>query len=74
VVAAVARRPTLWPVAVRQAWRLAPAGWWRSRPFLPRPDPAYLRFRLQTQYGSCERRPEATDVIAYLNWCRRFPG
>jgi hypothetical protein len=71
-VAAVARRPSLWPVALRQAGRMAPSGWWRRRPFLPLPDPAYLRFRLQTQYGGAGRSAEPADVVAYLNWCRRF--
>jgi hypothetical protein len=72
VVAALARRPTLWPVAARQAWRLAPAGWWRHPPYLPVPDPEYLRFRLVTQYGSADHRPDPADVVAYLNWCRRI--
>jgi hypothetical protein len=72
-VRALLRRPTLWPVAARQAWRLAPAGWWRHRPHLPVPDPAYLRFRFQTQYGDASRAPEPDDVVAYLEWCRRFP-
>ncbi|HZP29416.1 MAG TPA: hypothetical protein VFC99_10725 [Acidimicrobiia bacterium] len=44
--------PELWPTALRQAARLAPAGWWRRPPFLPLPDREYLRFRLETQYGS----------------------
>ena len=70
--AAVAARPGLWPVAVAQAVRLAPRGWWRRRPFLPLPDPDYVRFRLQTAYGS-GGRPTAGDVVSYLRWCRRFP-
>ncbi|MCB1039073.1 MAG: hypothetical protein R2701_12695 [Acidimicrobiales bacterium] len=66
---AVARHPSLWSTALRQALRLAPAGWWRRRPFLPLPDPAYLRFRLETQYGS-DATPRADDVVTYLRWCR----
>ena len=54
---AVLRRPSLWGVAIAQALRLAPSGWWRRSPFLPVPDPAYLRFRLETQYGS-DHEPE----------------
>jgi hypothetical protein len=72
VIGAVARRPRLWGAAARQAWRLAPKGWWRRRPFLPMPDPAYLRFRLETQYGDAGRSANAADVVAYLDWCRRF--
>jgi hypothetical protein len=69
---AVLVRPDLWPVAAAQALRLAPPGWWRRRPFLPLPDPDYVRFRLQTAYGT-GGRPTAGDVVAYLRWCREFP-
>jgi hypothetical protein len=70
-VAAVAARPGLWPTALREARRLAPAGWWRRPPFLPLPDRAYLRFRLETQYGSADHRPVPADVVSYLEWCRQ---
>lgn len=72
---AVLVRPTLWLTAVTQIFRLARRGWWRRPPFLPLPDGAYLRFRLQTAYGGepPPTRPEAGDVITYLDWCRRFP-
>jgi hypothetical protein len=69
--AALARHPTLWPVAVAQVGRLARPGWWRRRPFLPVPDPDYLRFRLQTAYGT-DRDPEPEDVVTYLHWCRQL--
>jgi hypothetical protein len=69
VVAAVARRPSLWPTAIRTAATLAPRGWWRRPPFLPVPDRAYLRFRAVTQYGDADRRPDPDDVIQYLTWC-----
>jgi hypothetical protein len=73
VAGALARRPSLWPVAVSQGRRLAVPGWWRRRPFLPVPDAGYLRFRIQTQYGDVDHAPEPSDVIAYLDWCRQFP-
>lgn len=66
---AVLRHPSLWAVAVGQGLRLARPGWWRRRPFLPLPDADYLRFRLETQYGS-GHEPEPADVITYLHWCR----
>ena len=66
-------RPGLWPVAVTQALRLARPGWWRRRPFLPLPDPDYVRFRLQTAYGP-DGEPSADDVVSYLRWCRDFPA
>jgi hypothetical protein len=72
-VVAVALRPSLWGAAVTQVRRLAGPGWWRRRPFLPLPDPAYLRFRLETAYGDGEREPEVADVVTYLRWCRDLP-
>jgi len=56
---------------VAQTLRLARPGWWRRRPFLPLPDPGYLRFRLETGYGPAGE-PEPDDVLAYLRWCRDF--
>lgn len=71
VVPAVARRPDLWPAAARQAWRLVPRRWWATRPFLPLPDRAWLRFRLETQYGGDGTGPvDPADVVAFLEWCR----
>jgi len=72
VASAVARRPRLWPTALRQARRLAAPGWWRRRPFLPVPSGEYLRFRMVTQYGDPLHRPEPDDVVDYLQWCRRW--
>ena len=67
----VVRRPDLWPTAARQALRLARPRWWRTPPFLPLPDRDYVRFRLQTAYGS-EGSPARDDLVAYLTWCRQF--
>ena len=69
IVVAVLAHPTLWPTAIGQALRLAPAGWWRRPPFLPLPDAGYLAFRLETQYGR-DAEPSADDVVSYLRWCR----
>jgi len=68
---AVAGHPDLWAVAVGQVVRLAPSGWWRRAPFLPVPDADYVRFRLETQYGSAQA-PDPADVVSYLRWCRTF--
>ena len=68
----MARRPWLWPTAVRQVAVLAAPGWWHRRPWLPLPDPAYLGFRLATQYGDAVHPPEPGDVVAYLHWCRSY--
>jgi len=73
-VAAVAVRPGLWGVALRQGLRLAVPGWWRRWPPVPRADPDYLRFRMQTAFGDPAKGPAPADVVAYLEWCRRFPS
>jgi hypothetical protein len=69
---AVLRHPALWATAVRQMFVLAAPGWWRRSPFLPLPDPEYLRFRLLTQYGDPEHPIEPDDLVAYLRWCRSY--
>lgn len=71
--ALVLRHPSLWFTAVRQVLVLAVPGWWRRAPFLPLPDRAYLRFRLQTAYGDPDRAPAPADVVTYLRWCRAWP-
>lgn len=69
---AIVVRPSLWAIAVLQVGRLAVPGWWRRWPPIPAPDPAYLRFRLQTQYGDSERDPDPSDLVAYLHWCKSY--
>lgn len=71
VAGALLRRPRLWGTAVAQVGRLADPGWWRRAPYLPVPDADYLRFRLETQYGS-DHEPEPADVVTYLHWCREY--
>ena len=66
--AAVARRPRLWRPAVVQVRRLAPPRWWARRPFLPVPDAAWMRFRLETQYGDASHPPVPADVVTWLEW------
>lgn len=67
---AVVPRPQLWLVAIRQARRLAPRRWWSTRPYMPMPSSAYLRFRSLTQYGDENHRVEVADVVDYLLWCK----
>lgn len=74
-IAAVLKRPGLWLTALYQARVLAAPGWWRRRPFLPLPDPAYLRFRVLTAQGGDGTAPmSGDDVISYLQWCRASRG
>lgn len=70
VVVAIAARPHLWVIGMRQMRSLVAPGWWHRRPWLPVPDPDYLRFRLVTQYGDAGHEPDPSDVVAYLEWCR----
>jgi hypothetical protein len=67
--AAVSARPNLWFTAVRQFGRAVPPRWWKRPPFLPTPDRAYVRFRLETAYGT-GTVPRAADVVRYLEWCK----
>ena len=70
VVAALVRRPWLWPAAVAEAARLARPGWWHRWPLLPVPDEALWRFRMETAYGgSGDAVPEADDVVSFIAWC-----
>lgn len=73
VVAPLVRRPDLWATAARAAVDLAPSGWWRRPPFLPVPDPEWMRFRYVTAYGgdgqySPETPIRAEDVLTWLEW------
>ena len=71
-VVAIVLRPRLWPTAAVELGRMAPEGWWRRWPPLPRPDPAYLRFRMQTAYGDASAVPSEHELVDYLEWCRRM--
>lgn len=71
VVAAVALRPWLWPVAVAQVLRLAPPRWWLRWPPLPLPDGNLWRFRMETAYGGAgDAEPDRSDVRTFLRWSR----
>jgi len=71
---AVAVRPRLWWVALRQAHRMAGRRWWARPPFLPVPAGPLAAFRATTQYGRSDAVPTVDDVLVWLEWSRRFPG
>ena len=73
VIAAVLDRPVLWPTAVRALFSLAPRAWWRRKPWLPRPDEAFLRFRTVTAFGPDPQPPPPAEVVSYLRWLRAWP-
>ncbi len=70
MLVALLLHPELWVTAIRQVVRIAPRYWWKKPPFLPLPEPDYLRFRMETQYGSEHAAIDAADLITYLRWCR----
>jgi hypothetical protein len=75
--AKLARHPSLWGTALVQAGRMSRPGWWRRPPFVPVPDRDYVRFRLETQYGSAglaDGAADPDDLVVYLRWCRRRPA
>lgn len=67
---ALIKRPHLMPTALRQAHTLAPTRWWATRPHLPLPSSAYMRFRQVTATGSDLDLPAVDDVLTWLEWCR----
>jgi hypothetical protein len=69
-VRAVASRPRLWLPGARAYIAHVPNGWYLRRPFLPVPDRAWMRFRLQTAYGDPDRAPDADDVVTWLEWLK----
>ena len=71
-VRAVLVRPGLWPIAARVYVDHVPDRWWSRRPFVPVPDRAWLRFRLQTQYGDADATPAPADLVTWLEWSRRW--
>ncbi|MFL5489746.1 MAG: hypothetical protein ACJ8AJ_14800 [Gemmatimonadaceae bacterium] len=66
-----ARRPRLGVDLIRIAWRFRSRDWYRQFPFLPLPDPIYLRWRMYTAYGDYNAVPSVTDVERYARWAAR---
>ncbi|HJQ22108.1 MAG TPA: hypothetical protein VJ867_17320 [Gemmatimonadaceae bacterium] len=62
------RSPATAVALLRVGWRFRRRGWLRRFPFLPLPDPTYLRWRMHTAYGSDDSVPPADDVIRYARW------
>lgn len=59
---------------LRTGWAFRRRGWWRVAPFLPVPDPTYLRWRMYTAYGSEAAVPPVEDVIRFARWRRETMG
>lgn len=70
IMRVILRHPPLWGEALRSWVAFTPSGWWKRAPFLPIPRRAYVRWRLQTAYGTADHAPEPNDVIRFLEWRR----
>ena len=61
-------RPSLGIDLIRVAWRFRRRDWYTRFPFLPVPDPTYVRWRMYTAYGDYDAVPPARDVERYARW------
>ena len=68
MVRAVVKHPGLWAEAIRTWLALSRPGWWRRFPFLPRPDPGYLQWRVATAYGVPDAAMRPEDLVGFLRW------
>jgi hypothetical protein len=59
---------------LRTAWAFRRRAWWRRPPFLPLPDPTYLKWRMYTAYADENAVPPAEDVIRFARWRRETMG
>ena len=62
------RRPRLGIDLLKIAWRFRSREWYKRFPFIPFPDPTYLRWRMYTAYGDYNAIPSARDVERYARW------
>ena len=65
-------RPRLALDLITAAWAFRRRGWWARPPFLPLPDPTYLRWRMYTAYGDEAAVPPARDVERFARWRREL--
>lgn len=55
---------------LRTGWAFRRRGWLARAPFLPLPDPTYLRWRMYTAYGREDAVPPVEDVVRFARWRR----
>jgi hypothetical protein len=67
-------RPRLALDLLRAAWAFRRRRWWERAPFLPLPDPTYLRWRMYTAYGDEAAVPPLDDVVRFARWRRETMG
>ncbi len=71
LVARSVRRPSLALDLARVSWRFRNRHWYRRFPFLPLPDREYVRWRMDTAYGSPDAMPSASEIERYARWAVR---
>lgn len=59
---------------LRTGWAFRRRRWWATAPFLPTPDPTYLRWRMHTAYGSEDAVPPLADMLRFVRWRRETMG
>ena len=59
---------------LRTGWAFRRRRWWAGPPFLPLPDPAYMRWRMYTAYGDESAVPPLEDVVRFARWRRNVMG
>lgn len=65
-------QPTLARDLLTAVWAFRRRDWARRPPFLPLPDPQYLRWRMYTAYGDEHAVPPLQDVVRFVRWRRRL--
>jgi hypothetical protein len=59
---------------LRTAWVFRRRRWWAQAPYLPLPDPTYLRWRMLTAYADENAVPPLEDVVRFARWRRQTMG
>ncbi len=66
-------RPGTGFALLQVAWRFRSRGWYRRFPFLPVPDPTYVRWRMYTAYGAHDAVPGVREAERYALWAVSEP-
>ncbi|MEO7041449.1 MAG: hypothetical protein ABI035_04240 [Gemmatimonadaceae bacterium] len=65
------RHPSLAVDLARVSWRFRNRRWYLRPPFLPIPDRDYVRWRMDTAYGSPDAIPSVLDAERYVRWAAK---
>lgn len=66
------RRPHRIPAIVGMGWAFRARGWYRRFPFIPWPSAQYVRWRMETAWGSAEAEPEQDELERFVVWSARM--